>query len=679
MRFSGPTADLLGRDDVLRSVFLAGAAARAPVQVAHVERARHRRCSTDRRSSAHGLSVALRRRRTPCRASTCRCSPARSSASSAPTAPARRRCSTCSAATSSRPAGRVRARRPRRHRLVAGPAGDGRASAAASRTPASSGRSPSRRTSRSRSSGTWSRAATSRPGVFLPDARRDRGRRRLHASRTCVELLGLGAYRDKQVRELSTGSRRIVDLGMALAHDPSRAAARRAVVRHRAARDRGARPAAAQAARRHRLRAAGHRARHAAAVRRCPTGWSRSSSARVIAEGTPDDVLQRRARRARPTSAATRPPSQRSGAATATRWRHGGYGEGAGRMSADAALCATAPCSLRAAHLALAQTGEPVDRLLDAHQARDCRSGAAADAGARGRLHVAGGRPDRLGVSALCAPSSPPDMLARPRCTLTIADAVGRRAVDGLRGHRRLGAGAGRPARGRAARRTAPRPRRATSRTASCSSPSTPRARRARSTSPAAPGTGVGLLARPAAADGARASRSEPVATTSARCPIRSTGFGTDVRRAPAARRVGRRAGACRRRDLGSVAAPPAAGRRAADAARQQSGGGDRARARQRGARRRWLLRSRPTRRARPATRDASRCSAVVAARPAGRPADAAARASRPSRRARSAAPCGAARTRARADRAGARRRPLPPARGRSAGAAATAPRRRRI
>ena len=36
-----------------------------------------------------------------------------------------------------------------------------------------------------------------------------------------VELMGLGAFRDKFVAELSTGSRRIVDLAMAIAHDPS--------------------------------------------------------------------------------------------------------------------------------------------------------------------------------------------------------------------------------------------------------------------------------------------------------------------------------------------------------------------------------------------------------------------------------------------------------------------------
>jgi ABC-type branched-subunit amino acid transport system ATPase component/MFS family permease len=35
-----------------------------------------------------------------------------------------------------------------------------------------------------------------------------------------IELMNLGAYRDKFVRELSTGTRRIVDLAMSIAHDP---------------------------------------------------------------------------------------------------------------------------------------------------------------------------------------------------------------------------------------------------------------------------------------------------------------------------------------------------------------------------------------------------------------------------------------------------------------------------
>jgi branched-chain amino acid transport system ATP-binding protein len=36
-----------------------------------------------------------------------------------------------------------------------------------------------------------------------------------------IELMSLGAYRDKFVAELSTGSRRIVDLAMSIAHDPT--------------------------------------------------------------------------------------------------------------------------------------------------------------------------------------------------------------------------------------------------------------------------------------------------------------------------------------------------------------------------------------------------------------------------------------------------------------------------
>src|SRR5207245_2926222 len=36
-----------------------------------------------------------------------------------------------------------------------------------------------------------------------------------------IELMNLGAFRDKFVAELSTGSRRIVDLAMSIAHDPA--------------------------------------------------------------------------------------------------------------------------------------------------------------------------------------------------------------------------------------------------------------------------------------------------------------------------------------------------------------------------------------------------------------------------------------------------------------------------
>jgi branched-chain amino acid transport system ATP-binding protein len=36
-----------------------------------------------------------------------------------------------------------------------------------------------------------------------------------------IEVMGIGAFRDKFISELSTGSRRIVDLACILAHDPS--------------------------------------------------------------------------------------------------------------------------------------------------------------------------------------------------------------------------------------------------------------------------------------------------------------------------------------------------------------------------------------------------------------------------------------------------------------------------
>jgi branched-chain amino acid transport system ATP-binding protein len=58
------------------------------------------------------------------------------------------------------------------------------------------------------------------PGVFLPDVRAIEDDV-AYSVADLIDLLNLGAMRDKQVRELSTGSRRIVDLGMALAHDPT--------------------------------------------------------------------------------------------------------------------------------------------------------------------------------------------------------------------------------------------------------------------------------------------------------------------------------------------------------------------------------------------------------------------------------------------------------------------------
>src|SRR5205823_13862321 len=53
----------------------------------------------------------------------------------------------------------------------------------------------------------------------LPQARRAGRRVRARADKL-VELLELGAYRDKFVKELSTGLRRIVDLACVLATEP---------------------------------------------------------------------------------------------------------------------------------------------------------------------------------------------------------------------------------------------------------------------------------------------------------------------------------------------------------------------------------------------------------------------------------------------------------------------------
>ena len=120
-------------------------------------------------------------------------------------------------------------------------------SAGRSRTGGCSRRSPCRRPSRSRSRRTSkSRESARRRRCTCRTCMRSE-RRSASAVDELIELVGLGAFRDKFVHELSTGSRRIVDLACVLAHEPDRAAARRAVERHRPARGRGARSAAARA------------------------------------------------------------------------------------------------------------------------------------------------------------------------------------------------------------------------------------------------------------------------------------------------------------------------------------------------------------------------------------------------------------------------------------------------
>ena len=95
----------------------------------------------------------------------------------------------------------------------------GSASAGRSRTAGCSPPSPCRRRSPSRSSAASTSATRWPPRCTC---RRSSTPRRRSPSRVeeLIELLGLGAFRDKYVRELSTGSRRVVDLACVLAHGP---------------------------------------------------------------------------------------------------------------------------------------------------------------------------------------------------------------------------------------------------------------------------------------------------------------------------------------------------------------------------------------------------------------------------------------------------------------------------
>ena len=93
-------------------------------------------------------------------------------------------------------------------------------SAGRSRTRGCGRRSPCRRRSPSRSSGRSPSARRSTRCSGCPvvgEAERDVKRR----AEELIELLGLGAFRDKFVSELSTGSRRIVEIATILAHRPS--------------------------------------------------------------------------------------------------------------------------------------------------------------------------------------------------------------------------------------------------------------------------------------------------------------------------------------------------------------------------------------------------------------------------------------------------------------------------
>ena len=92
-------------------------------------------------------------------------------------------------------------------------------------------------------------AASLAAALRLPTVFDDEERTRLRVDEL-IELMSLGAYRNSFIRELSTGTRRIVDLACQVAPPADGGPARRAVQRHRPARGRGARAGAAAAARR---------------------------------------------------------------------------------------------------------------------------------------------------------------------------------------------------------------------------------------------------------------------------------------------------------------------------------------------------------------------------------------------------------------------------------------------
>ena len=156
----------------------------------------------------------------------------------------------------------------RHHQAVARRSGPSSASSAASRTPGCSRASPcSRRSSSPSSSGSRSRAPAARRH------RRPAGRGGPSGGcgpgpRSSSSCMGLEAFRDKFVKELSTGLRRIVDLACVLAAEPKVLLLDEPSSGIAQAEAEGLAPAAAPRPVRDRLQHPHHRARHAADLRR---------------------------------------------------------------------------------------------------------------------------------------------------------------------------------------------------------------------------------------------------------------------------------------------------------------------------------------------------------------------------------------------------------------------------
>jgi ABC-type branched-subunit amino acid transport system ATPase component/MFS family permease len=214
VRFSGPTADLLGRDDVLRSVFLAGAAGAPAVS----EPAAPVDAGAGPVLQAQGLSVSFGGVRAV-RDVDLAVRPGEIVGLIGANGAGKTTLFDLLSGFLEPTAGRVRLG----ERDVTGWSPDARARAGLGRS-FQDARLFGSLTVAENLAVSLERHLPFRsylaPAVGLPDSRAVEEDVAWSVA-DLLELLGLQAFRDKQVRELSTGSRRIVDLGMALAHDPT--------------------------------------------------------------------------------------------------------------------------------------------------------------------------------------------------------------------------------------------------------------------------------------------------------------------------------------------------------------------------------------------------------------------------------------------------------------------------
>ena len=220
-RFSGPAQEILDRGDLVRSVFLAGARDRVDGAVPEPATTCGRAPALRRPGAPHrpGAAQVASAGSPPSTASTSTSNPARSSGSWAPTAPGKTTLLDALSGFVMPDAGhgaRWATSTCRRCRPTPGPCG---ASAAPSRTPASSpGLTVTETLAVSCERWVTSReplaAALRLPASLLSEAEVVERVERILA------LLRLSVFRDRFASELSTGSRRLVEFGCLLAQEP---------------------------------------------------------------------------------------------------------------------------------------------------------------------------------------------------------------------------------------------------------------------------------------------------------------------------------------------------------------------------------------------------------------------------------------------------------------------------